>query len=106
MSNSLTSIKIPTVLVDAARVDAAIFSRSVGGQVEHWAKIGRAIESAPSFTFDRVRAALDGKFNADELSDVEWAQFEELIGEAMGEARTDQARAFLASFEGKPNTDL
>ncbi len=106
MAATLASIKLPTDLVDAARADAAVFRRSIGGQVEHWARLGRAIEASPAFPLGRVRAALNGEFNAQALSDAEWELFDALIGDAMDGKHTAEARAFWASFEGQPNTDL
>lgn len=61
---------------------------------------------ARCFTMDRVLAALAGKFDAAQLSDDESVYFDDLIGEAMGSAMTPAARAFWATFEGVPNTDL
>jgi hypothetical protein len=106
MATALASIKLPTDLVDAARSDASVFSRSISGQVEHWARLGRAIEASPVFPLDRVRAALNGEFNADALTDAEWELFDALIGDAMDGKHTAEARAFWAKFEGQPNTDL
>ncbi len=105
MGTSLTSIKLPTELVDAARSDAALFSRSIGGQVEHWANIGRAIESAQGFTLDRVRGALAGRFDASLLTDDEAVLFDDLFGASLDIPATAEARAFRASFAGQPNTD-
>lgn len=105
MTTSLTSIKLPTELVEAARADAALFSRSVGGQVEHWANIGRAIESAPGFTLDRVRGALAGRFDASLLTDEEAMMFDEMFGASLDIPVTAEARAFWEGFAGQPNTD-
>ncbi len=61
---------------------------------------------ARCFTTDRVLAALAGKLDAALLSDDESVYFDNLIGEAMGFAMTPAGRAFWATFEGAPNTDL
>lgn len=61
---------------------------------------------APYFTTDRIRAALAGEYDAMLLSDDERIIFDDLIGEALGSALTPAGRAFWATFEGKPNTDL
>ena len=60
--SALASIKLPVDLIEAARQDAGVFSRSIGGQVEHWARIGQALESVPGYSVDRIRAALEGRF--------------------------------------------
>ncbi|MFM2287710.1 MAG: hypothetical protein RL684_853 [Pseudomonadota bacterium] len=101
---TLASIKLSTNLVDAARADAAVFHRSIGGQVEHWANIGRAIEASPGYTLDRVRAALAGEFDAELLTVEERAFFDDLFGEDT--APTAAAKDFWATFKNAPNTDL
>jgi len=47
MSNAQTafaSVKLPTTLVDQARAAAQPMRRSVAGQVEYWATLGRIVE--------------------------------------------------------------
>ncbi len=107
MKTSFASVKLPTALVDAARVDAALFGRSISGQVTHWARLGCAIETAARLRLssDRVRAALSGEFNADALSESERELFDALIDDAMAEIHTPQERVFLASFDKQSNTD-
>ncbi len=39
-------VKLSDVLVRAARTEAKTTSRSITAQVEHWAKLGRAVEAA------------------------------------------------------------
>jgi len=43
-SSSSIAVKISKALADAARVAAADADRSLTGQVEHWARLGKAIE--------------------------------------------------------------
>lgn len=105
MVASLATVKLSATLVDAARADATVSNRSIDGQVEHWAWLGRAIESSPNFPLGRVRAALNGEFNAEALSGAERELFDALIDEAMGGKHTAEARSFRAKFEGQPNTD-
>lgn len=38
-------VKLSDELVDAARKAAAVDDRSITGQIEHWAKLGRAVEA-------------------------------------------------------------
>ena len=80
--STLASIKLSVDLVDQARVDAGVFQRSIGGQVEHWARLGQAFEQVPGYTLDRVRAALEGRFNPDDLSEDEFAIYDDLEWQA------------------------
>ncbi|MEB1764594.1 hypothetical protein VDR48_19820 [Xanthomonas campestris pv. campestris] len=77
------SVKLSSALVDLAREDAPVFSRSIGGQLEHWARIGRAIEQAPGFTLDRVRAALEGRFDAASLTANERRHYYDLLDDEL-----------------------
>ena len=61
---------------------------------------------APYFTTDRIRAALAGEYDAMLLSSDERAVFDDLLGEAMVSVMTPAGRAFWATFESTPNTDL
>lgn len=98
---TLTSIKLPAPLVNAARKDAKLFSRSVGGQVAYWASIGRAVGESPAFSLERVRAALNGQHNAEALTDSEFAIFENLLGAVMDGKHTVEAREFWAGFDNE-----
>ena len=42
-----TSIRIDQTLYDQARADAMIEHRSIAGQVEYWARVGRAALDIP-----------------------------------------------------------
>ena len=74
------SVKLGAGIVDEARREATVLNRSVGGQIEHWARLGRAVERAPGFTIDRVKAALEGKFNLDDLTAEEQEAYFDLLG--------------------------
>lgn len=65
------SVKFPDAFVEEARREAALFNRSVAGQIEHWAHIGRALETAPEFSIERVRATLMGRLKIEELNAAE-----------------------------------
>lgn len=68
MSSSYASVKLSSAFVDEVRQEASVVHRSVGAQVEYWARLGRAVENAPGFGIDRVRQALDGRLKLDDLS--------------------------------------
>ena len=62
------SIKISTEVMSELRSAAALTSRSLAGQAEHWMRIGRAIERSPQFSYQRVEQALRGLSAPAELS--------------------------------------
>lgn len=52
------AIKLSDQFVDLARGEGQVMGRSIAGQVEHWARLGRAVERSPGFAYERVRAVL------------------------------------------------
>ncbi|MDR1462619.1 MAG: ParD-like family protein [Azoarcus sp.] len=77
------SVRISNDVVEAARREALLFTRTLSGQLEHWVKLGQAVESAPGFTTERMRAALAGQLDADELNADEREVYEDSAGEAL-----------------------
>ena len=51
-ANSFSSVKLPFSLVEKARDAAQPMRRSVAGQIEYWATLGRALEHAGLSTQD------------------------------------------------------
>lgn len=58
------AIKISADLADTARAAAAAADRSLTGQVEHWAKLGRAIESVLPATAANALKQVGSKLEA------------------------------------------
>jgi len=67
-ARKFASVKFPDAFVEDARREAELFNRSVAGQIEHWARIGRALEGAPGIPGERVRQTLEGKVKLETLS--------------------------------------
>lgn len=53
-----TSIRIDQRLYDQAKADAAIEHRTIAGQVEYWARIGRAALDNPDLPVSFIAEAL------------------------------------------------
>jgi hypothetical protein len=49
------SVKLSDETVESARQQAQIFQRTLGGQVDYWAKIGRLAERYPGLTFEYLQ---------------------------------------------------
>lgn len=67
-ARKFASVKFPDAFVEDARREAELFNRSVAGQIEHWARLGRALEGAPGIPSERVRQTLEGKVKLETLS--------------------------------------
>ena len=82
MEPTLTSIELSADLVEQARLEAAVFNRSIEEQIVHWVRLGQAAEETPGYTLDRVHAALEGRFDPDDLSEDESAIYNDLAWQA------------------------
>jgi hypothetical protein len=81
MASNFSTVKLNAELIDAARREADLFNRSLGGQIEHWARLGWAMENAAGVSLDRVREALAGELRLETLSRSEQEQFFDLLGD-------------------------
>ena len=62
-------------LLDSAAAEGARQSRSAKQQLDHWARVGRAVSSRHSAARQRVEAALSGELDLAELGDDEGVVF-------------------------------
>jgi len=56
-----TAIKISTEIANEARITAKITRRSMAGQVEYWAYIGKIAEDNPDLSFLVIKDILLGR---------------------------------------------
>jgi hypothetical protein len=82
-------------LLDSAAAEGARQSRSAKQQLDHWARVGRAVSSAQSAARRKVVAALAGELELTELSEEEGVVFNAEISAAIQEslAGADYGRA-------------
>jgi hypothetical protein len=86
-------------LLDSAAAEGARQSRSAKQQLDHWARVGRAVSSRHSAARRRVEAALAGELDLTELSEEEGVVFNAEISAAIQEslADDDYGQALAAS---------
>lgn len=48
----MAAVKLSEHIVSEAKVISKALNRSVSGQIEHWAKIGRLAEENPDLTYE------------------------------------------------------
>ncbi len=53
-----TSVKLSDKLISEARIKSKVFNRSLSGQIEHWAKIGKLAEENPDLTYEFIMGIL------------------------------------------------
>lgn len=68
-----TAVRVSDKLVRAARLVSAVDNRSVTGQIEHWAKIGKCAEENPELTYSLIKDILIG---IEELNQSECSEYE------------------------------
>jgi len=56
-----TAVKISDELVAQARIKSKIFKRSIAGQIEYWAQIGKIVEENPDLPLPFIQDVLLGK---------------------------------------------
>lgn len=57
--SNFSSVKLPAALVQQAREAAQPLRRSVAGQIEYWARLGRLVEHS-GLTVQEAQAAIEG----------------------------------------------
>lgn len=55
-----TGIRISDKLAEEARKYSAVEHRSITGQIEYWAMLGKSIEENPDLTFNLIKDILIG----------------------------------------------
>jgi len=55
-----TAVRVSDKLVQAAKMYSKVENRSVTGQIEHWARIGKCAEENPDLTYSLVKEILIG----------------------------------------------
>jgi hypothetical protein len=56
-----TAVKLSDTIVSDAKDVSKILNRSIAGQIEHWAKIGKIAEENPDLTYDFIKQILIGR---------------------------------------------
>ena len=56
-----TAVRITDELLKDARKYSKIEHRSLTGQIEHWAKIGKCAEENPDLTYELIKEILIGR---------------------------------------------
>jgi len=55
-----TAVRVSPELVREAKIYSKIDKRSVTGQIEHWARIGKCAEDNPDLTYSLIKEILIG----------------------------------------------
>lgn len=88
-----TSIRVSEALALASKTESRLMHRSQAGQIEYWARIGRAVEHSGQFDYAQITRALQAEIPVDALSAYEKSVYDELHDEAMRDATVSEQDA-------------
>ena len=54
----MSSVKLSESIISEAKIVSKVFNRSVAGQIEYWAKIGKIAEENPDLNYDLIKNIL------------------------------------------------
>ncbi|WP_353215883.1 TA system antitoxin ParD family protein [Salinisphaera hydrothermalis] len=94
------SVRLSRAILGQARKEAGVMSRTLQAQLEHWARVGQAIENAPGYDRTKVHDALRGHISPDELDPYERSVYD-VEHEAIMEKAGDEERAFFKQLADK-----
>ena len=94
------TVKMSDEMVSIAENETLISGRSLAGQVEYWAKIGRAIEQSPTFDYQRVKAALTAQIPYDDLTGEEQDVYLEELDDALWSEPDAATKTLYAQLTG------
>lgn len=55
-----TAVRVSGELVKEAKIYSKVEKRSITGQIEHWARIGKCAEENPDLTYNAIKDILIG----------------------------------------------
>lgn len=53
-----TAVKLSEGIITDAEIMSKVLNRSIAGQIEHWAKIGKIAEENPDLTYEFIKNIL------------------------------------------------
>ncbi len=60
-----TTVKLSGNIISEAKIISKVLNRSVAGQIEHWAKIGRLAEENPDLSYELIKNILIAREEAE-----------------------------------------
>lgn len=67
-----TAVRVSEKLVQAAKIYSKIDNRSITGQIEHWARIGKCAEENPDLTYGLIKEIFIGMAELDQGESTEY----------------------------------
>lgn len=67
-----TAVRVSGELVKEAKIYSKVDKRSITGQIEHWARIGKCAEENPDLTYNAIKNILVGITELDQGESSEY----------------------------------
>ena len=67
-----TAVRVSNDLVNEAKIYSKVDKRSITGQIEHWARIGKCAEENPDLTYNAIKDILIGVAELDQGESSEY----------------------------------
>ena len=67
-----TAVRVSGDLVKEAKIYSKVDKRSITGQIEHWARIGKCAEENPDLTYNAIKEVLIGVAELDQGEQSEY----------------------------------
>ncbi|MFH1447003.1 MAG: hypothetical protein ABIG43_06295 [Chloroflexota bacterium] len=67
-----TAVRVSEKLIDEAKKFSRIDHRSVAGQIEHWARMGKCAEENPDLPYSLIKEILIGLDELDQGEKIEY----------------------------------
>ena len=71
-----SAVKLSDTIISDARVVSKALNRSITGQIEHWARIGKIAEENPDLTYDLIKNLLIAQQEAQDAGSLEVYRFD------------------------------
>lgn len=88
------AVKVSDSEMQELRKAAALQSRSLAGQAEHWMRLGRAFETNPVFGYAKVEQALKALVSPDDLTTDEQELYFEKLASSHWESSPTETQFF------------
>ncbi len=63
-----TAVRVSGELVKEAKIYSKVDKRSITGQIEHWARMGKCTEENPDLTYNAITDILNGVAELDKVN--------------------------------------
>jgi hypothetical protein len=71
-----SAVKLSEQIVSDAKIVSKALNRSIAGQIEHWAKIGKLVEENPDLSYEFIKRILIAKQEAEQGKLVDFGPHE------------------------------